>query len=69
MMLEPYVDPFEYEEETVDVNSLRDFLEGVLYEMYQGGDVYMMESHLDEMAHVLGMKVPEGEPIMEKKND
>lgn len=68
-MIDQYLEPFvdEDEPEYTDLNSLRDHVQGVLHELYVNGDAFMMESCLDEICHQLGMTIPMGDPVMEKK--
>ena len=68
-MINQYLDPFTHDDEPeyTNLDHLRDHLQGVLDALYVSGDAYAMESCLDELCHQLGVTIPMGDPVMERK--
>jgi len=56
-----------HKDDLPNLDRVRDFVEGLKECLYKSGDVGMMESHLDEICHELGMKLNAGDPVIEKK--
>ena len=56
-----------HQDDLPNLDRVRDFIEGVKECLYKSGDVGMMESHLDEICHELGMKLNAGDPVIEKR--
>ena len=55
-----------HESNLPDLDHLRDHVQGMIDAMYKTGDVGALESSLDEVCYVLGIKLNEGEPKIEK---
>lgn len=51
-----------------ELDHARDHLQGVFEALYQTGDTEKLESCLEEVAHALGLILPECELAIEKKN-
>ena len=58
-----------HESNLPDLEHLKDHVQGIIDAMYKTGDVGALESSLDEVCHVLGMKIDEGEPKIERTED
>lgn len=56
-----------HEDDIPDLDSVRDFLTGVIEAVYVTGDVDKLEDCLDEICHQFDLKLPAGQPILKKR--
>jgi len=66
-----YIDQFTlgmHVDSGLDIDHCRDHLTGVLQALYTTGDTEQLEYCLEEVAHALGISLPEGDIAIEKKN-
>jgi len=57
-----------HQDDLPDVDHCEDMLKGIIEALYTTGDVAALEDCLDELTGQFDMKLPESEPILEKKN-
>lgn len=56
-----------HEDDLPDLDSVRDFLTGVIEAVYVTGDVESLENCLDEICGQFDLKLPAGQPILKKR--
>lgn len=54
-------------EETVNLDAVRDHIEGIIEAVYKTGDVFMLESCLDEVCYHLSLETAKGDPKLTKR--
>lgn len=57
-----------HQDDLPDTDHCEDMLKGIIEALYVTGDVAALEDCLDELTGQFDMKLPESEPILEKKN-
>ena len=56
-----------HEDDLPDMDHCKDMLQGIIDAIYKTGDIAKLEDCLDELTHQFEMKIPESDPVLEKK--